>query len=78
MAICSLKETLINLGVCFRSIRKGAGNRASTKELDAVVVDVVALSAGWTKLVSWQQISKRNAKSQTAQFLPWEPYKIMI
>ena len=46
--------------------------------MDAVVVDVVALSAGWTRLVSWQQILKRNAKSQTAQFLPWEPYKVMI
>ena len=45
--------------------------------MDAVVVDVVALSAGWAKLVSWQQILKRNAKSQTAQFLPWEPYNIM-
>ena len=59
------------------SIRKGQAIRASAKELDAVVVDVVALSAGWTKLVSWQQILKRNAKSQTAQFLPWEPYKVM-
>ena len=59
------------------SIRKGQAIRASAKELDAVVVDVVALSAGWTKLASWQQILKRNAKSQTAQFLPWEPYKVM-